>query len=226
MAILIAVPDDGEAQEMMVGLGALGFACERTPTGAMALTLASTCEALIADTVLPDMPGLELAQKLREEGLSTPLILLEHQCSPERRALGLEAGADDFLCKPFALLELAARLRALIRRSRMPSRARYLAVADLVWEPDLRRVSRVGQRLDLTPMEYALLSLLLERLGQVVSREEMALALWGGGKELPELRSPNALDAQVRRLRAKVDGPFSLPLLRTLRGKGMKIEAR
>jgi DNA-binding response OmpR family regulator len=225
MAVLIAAPDDGEAQAIIEGLGAHGIACERTPSAIQALARASACEALVAEMELPDLQGLDLARRWRSQGHGRPLILLGAPCSPEHRAAGLEAGADDFVCRPFTLPELAARLRALIRRSHMPSRNRRLGVADLVWEPDQRRVSRGGKRLDLTPKEYALLTLLLERPGEVVSRGDMARALWGCSEERPEWRSPNALDAQVRRLRAKVDGPFDRPLLLTFRGQGMRLDS-
>jgi two-component system copper resistance phosphate regulon response regulator CusR len=226
MAILIAEPDEAEARRMIEGLAREGFRCEWAKTGPEALAGASACEALIAEIALPGLSGMELVVRLRESGITTPLIFVTALCTPEHRVRGLEAGADDYLCKPFTLPELAARLRALIRRSRMPSRLRRVGVADLVWEPDVRRVHRGDHRLDLTPKEYTLLALLLERPGQVVSREEMALALWGGEKHRPDLRSPNALDAQIRRLRAKVDDPFDHPLLHTQRGRGLVIEVR
>ncbi len=226
MAILIAEPDEAEALRMIEGLTSEGFICERAKSGPEALVRASNYEALVAEIALPGLPGMDLVRRLRGSGITTPLIFVSTLCTPEHRVRGLEAGADDYLCKPFTLNELAARLRALIRRSRMPSRPRRVGVADLVWEPDLRRVNRGDRRLDLTPKEYTLLALLLEQQGQVVSRDEMALALWGGEKNRPELRSPNALDAQIRRLRAKVDGPSERPLLHTQRGRGMVVEAR
>ncbi|MCC6514252.1 MAG: response regulator transcription factor [Geothrix sp.] len=226
MVVLIAEPDEAEARRMLEGLTSEGFLCEWARTGPEALARASACEALVAEIALPGVSGMDLVGRLRDSGITTPLIFVTALCTPEHRVRGLEAGADDYLCKPFTLPELAARLRALIRRSRMPSRVRRVGVADLVWEPDLRRVHRGEQRLDLTPKEYTLLALLLERPGQVVSREEMALALWGGEKHRPDLRSPNALDAQIRRLRAKVDDPFDRPLLHTQRGRGLVIEVR
>jgi two-component system copper resistance phosphate regulon response regulator CusR len=226
MAILLAEPDDAEARRMLEALAAEGFECERVATGIAALDRAPACEALVAEIALPGLPGLELVRRLRNSGITTPLIFVTALCDPEHRVRGLEAGGDDYLGRPFAMAELVARLRALIRRSRMPPRPRQVGLADLVWEPDHRRVTRGGRRLDLTPKEYALLTLLLARPGQVVSRDEMALALWSGGRQRPELRSPNALDAQVRRLRAKVDGPFPVPLLQTVRGQGLMIESR
>jgi DNA-binding response OmpR family regulator len=226
MAILIAEPDEAEAQRILQGLTQEGFTCERVETGLLALTRASTCEALVAEIALPELPGLELARRLRKAGITTPLIFISALCTPEHRVRGLEAGADDYLCKPFTLAELSARVRALVRRSRMPSRPQRVLLGDLTWEPDRRQVSRAGERLDLTPKEYALLSLLLERVGQVVSREVIASALWGAGKDRPDHRSPNAMDAQVRRLRAKVGGPFARPLLHTLRGQGLMLEVR
>lgn len=226
MAILIAEPNKAEAQQMLQGLSAHGFTCELAETGPQALARAAGCEALVAEVALPGLSGLDLARRLRLGGITTPLIFVSSLCAPEHRVLGLEAGADDYLCKPFTLPELSARLRALIRRSRMPSRPLRVQVGDLIWEPERRSVSRAGTSLDLTPKEYAVLSLLLEHAGQVVHRDTIALALWGAGKDLPDLRSPNAMDAQVRRLRAKLDGPFGQPLLHTLRGQGLMLEAR
>jgi two-component system copper resistance phosphate regulon response regulator CusR len=225
MTILIAEPNDAEARRMIEALEAEGFVCEQAATGTLALARASTCEALVAEIALPGLAGPDLARRLRAGGITTPLIFVTALCDPEHKVKGLEAGADDYLGKPFAMAELVARLRALIRRSRMPSRPRRLGIADLVWEPDHRRVTRGGQRLDLTPKEYALLALLLERPGQVVSRDEIALALWSGGRARADLRSPNALDALVRRLRAKVDSPFDQALIQTMRGQGLMLEA-
>ena len=170
MVVLIAEPDEAEARRMLEGLTSEGFLCEWARTGPEALARASACEALVAEIALPGVSGMDLVGRLRDSGITTPLIFVTALCTPEHRVRGLEAGADDYLCKPFTLPELAARLRALIRRSRMPSRVRRVGVADLVWEPDLRRVHRGEQRLDLTPKEYTLLALLLERPGQVVSR--------------------------------------------------------
>lgn len=226
MAILIAEPDEAEAQRMLQGLRLEGFTCDRVESGQLALARAGASEALVAEVALPVLPGLELAKRLRKDGITTPLLFISSLCTPEHRVAGLEAGADDYLCKPFALAELSARLKALIRRSRMPARPLRLLLGDLIWEPDRRQVYRAGERLDLTPKEYLILALLLERVGQVVSREAIAQTLWGAGKERPDLRSPNAMDAQVRRLRAKVDGPFGQPLLHTLRGQGLMIEVR
>ena len=226
MAILIAEPDEAEARKMVEGLTSEGFSCERAASGHDALARASACEGMITNITLPDLPGLDLVRRLRDSGITTPLIFVTDLCTPEHRVRGLEAGADDYINRPFTMPELAARLRALIRRSRMPARPRRLGMADLVWEPDLRRVSRGDHRLDLTPKEYALLALLLEHQGQLVSREEVSMILWGREKNRPDLRSPNALDAQVRRLRAKVDGPFDRPLIHTLRGQGLMLEAR
>lgn len=226
MAILIAEPDEAEAQRMLQGLRLEGFTCERVASGPLALARAGASEALVAEVALPGLPGLELARRLRKDGITTPLLFVSSLCSPEHRVTGLEAGADDYLCKPFALAELSARLKALIRRSRMPARPLRLLLGDLIWEPDRRQVYRAGERLDLTPKEYLILALLLERVGQVVSREAIAQTLWGAGKERPDVRSPNAMDAQVRRLRAKVDAPFGQPLLHTLRGQGLMIEVR
>jgi len=224
MSILIAEPDERESLRLLEGLTSEGFTCERSASAHDALARASAFEALISEIALPGLPGLEMARRLREAGITTPLIFVSALCAPEHRVRGLEAGADDYLCKPVSLPELSARLRALIRRSRMPPRPKRIVLADLVWEPELRRVVRANHRLELTPKEYALLALLLERHGLVVSREDIVLALWGHARNRSDPHSPNTLDAQVRRLRAKLDGPFDKPLLQTLRGQGLRID--
>lgn len=167
-----------------------------------------------------------MVRHMREAGIATPVLFVSALCSAEQRVRGLEAGADDYLDKPYAMAELVARVRALIRRLAPSLAGRAQRVADLVWDPTRRRIERDGQRLELTPKEFAVLTLLLERRGQIVSREELGRILWGGSLERPALRSPNAMDAMIRRLRSKVDTPFARPLIHTCRGQGLILEAR
>ena len=226
MSILLVEPDRQEAERLAAGLAKEGFACAWSADGQGILNHTGSLSALVMELALPEGSGLDLIRSLRKGQADLPVLIHAARCSSEDRVLGLEAGADDFLCKPCTVAELAARLRAVLRRRRPRPRQGRIRLADLVWEPALRRVSRGGKRLDLTPKEYALLALLLEHRGEVVERDRLALALWGASREgLPEVRSPNALDAQIRRLRAKLDVPGSLPLLHTLRGQGLIIES-
>lgn len=226
MAILIADPDDREALRLQAGLALEGFRTERVADGSTAEVRAPQTELLVAEVDLPGLGGLDLVRHLRDRKVGTAVIFHATRASAEDRARGLEAGADDFLAKPCATVELAARIRAVLRRCHPAVPLSRVQIADLVWEPDHRLIHRGSRRLDLTVKEYALAALLLERHGQPVHREDMAMALWGSGQAKPDLRSPNALDAQVRRLRAKLDGPGEPPLLHTLRGVGLVLEAR
>lgn len=226
MAILIADPDHREALRLQAGLAAEGLLSECVPDGREALARAGGAEALIAEVDLPGLPGLDLVRRLRDRHPALPILLHAALAAPEDRARGLEAGADDYLSKPCATMELAARIRAVLRRCRAMGPPVQIEVGDLVWEPGARRILRAGRRLDLTVKEYALAALLLEHRGQPVGRQEMAKALWGAGQARPDFRSPNALDAQVRRLRAKLDPPDLPPLLHTLRGIGLMLDAR
>jgi two-component system copper resistance phosphate regulon response regulator CusR len=180
-----------------------------------------TFDALVVDIMLPGFSGLELVSRLRRKGIQVPVLFLSAKGAIEDRIRGLEEGADDYLVKPFALPELVARLRALLRRGAMPSKDR-VQVGDLVWEPAQRRISRLGKRVDLTPKEYALATLLLRSPGEVVTREQMGRAVWG----LSCVVDPNALDVQVLRLRKKLDDPYPLKLIHTLRGVGLVLESR
>jgi two-component system copper resistance phosphate regulon response regulator CusR len=226
MTVLIVDPDSQEAERLAAGLAAEGFKCEWTEDGAEALRRAPSLGALVMELALPGRSGLDIIRSLREHHLFVPVIFHAAHCGPEERVRGLEAGADDFLSKPCTVAELAARLRAVLRRRQPALRLARIRVADLLWEPRLRRVSRSGRRIDLTPKEYALVALLLEHRGEVVSRELIAQALWCQSPGHAEIRSTNAMDVQIRRLRAKLDGPFATPLLHTLRGLGLVIEAR
>ena len=226
MTVLIVEPDSQEADRLAVGLSAEGFTCEWTEDGTEALRRAPSMGALVMESTLPGLSGLDVVRSLREHHLSVPVIFHAARCSPDDRVRGLEAGADHFLSKPCTIPELAARIRAVLRRRQPASRLARIRVADLLWEPALRRVSRSGHRIDLTPKEYALVALLLDHRGEVVSRELIAQALWCQSPGHVEIRSTNAMDVQIRRLRAKLDGPFATPLLHTLRGLGLVIESR
>jgi two-component system copper resistance phosphate regulon response regulator CusR len=150
------------------------------------------------------------------------VLFLSAKGSTEDRIRGLNEGGDDYLVKPYALAEVLARVRALLRRSSGAMVSSQVKVADLVWEPTHRRITRDGRRIDLTPKEYALAALLLQNRGEVVSRAQIAQAVWG----MDVVVDGNAVDVQVRRLRLKLDEPFPVKLVHTLRGVGVVLEAR
>jgi DNA-binding response OmpR family regulator len=175
-------------------------------------------DAVVLDVMLPKMNGFELAKKLRQERVSTPVLMLTAKDAVQDVVRGLDAGADDYLTKPFTFNELLARLRALQRRSTSRPQNR-LQVADLILDPESREVSRAGVPIILTRTEYSLLERLMYRAGKVVPRHTLIEAVWGFDREIEE----NTLDAFVRLLRHKID-PEGLPkLILTVRGVGYMI---
>jgi two-component system copper resistance phosphate regulon response regulator CusR len=223
MRILIVEDEPKTGNHLRVGLTEAGFEPSLFADGPSALdaALLDSFDALVVDIILPGFSGLDLVSRLRRKGVQSPVLFLSAKGALEDRVRGLEGGGDDYLVKPFALPELVARMRALLRRGAPPSTDR-VQVGDLVWEPAQRRVSRLGERVDLTPKEYALAVLLLRHPGEVVTRDQMAQAVWG----LTCVADANALDVQVRRLRKKLDEPYPLKLIHTLRGVGLVLESR
>jgi len=164
------------------------------------------------------MNGFELAAKLRRENVATPVVMLTAKDSVPDVVRGLDAGADDYLTKPFSFNELLARLRAVQRRSTPRSQNR-LQVADLTLDPESREVSRGGISITLTPTEYSLLERLMYRAGKVVPRHSLIELVWGFDREIEE----NTLDVFVRLLRNKVDREGMPKLIATVRGVGYMI---
>ena len=175
-------------------------------------------DAIVLDIMLPRMNGFELAAKLRRENVATPVVMLTAKDSVPDVVRGLDAGADDYLTKPFSFNELLARLRAVQRRSTPRSQNR-LQVADLTLDPESREVSRGGISITLTPTEYSLLERLMYRAGKVVPRHSLIESVWGFDREIEE----NTLDVFVRLLRNKVDREGMPKLIATVRGVGYMI---
>jgi two-component system response regulator MprA len=175
-------------------------------------------DAIVLDIMLPRMNGFELAAKLRRENVATPVVMLTAKDSVPDVVRGLDAGADDYLTKPFSFNELLARLRAVQRRSTPRSQNR-LQVADLTLDPESREVSRGGISITLTPTEYSLLERLMYRAGKVVPRHSLIELVWGFDREIEE----NTLDVFVRLLRNKVDREGMPKLIATVRGVGYMI---
>lgn len=221
MSILIVEDEPRTAQELRSGLERSGFEAVVTESGEAALGMPqlASFEAMVVDVMLPGMSGLELVKRLRETGARVPVLFLSARGGLEDRLLGLEMGGDDYLAKPYSILEVVARLHVLTRRSGRDHSER-VEVADLLWEPEARRITRSGHRIDLGPKEYAIMSLLLQNRGKVVPRRQLIQAAWG----LEGTVDTNAVDAQILRLRRKVDDPFPVKLLRTLRGVGLMLD--
>jgi two-component system copper resistance phosphate regulon response regulator CusR len=221
--ILIVEDQARTSRELQAGLEAAGMASRVAATGEEALHLiaAETFDAMVVDVMLPGVSGLNLVRRLRDQNQTIPAIFLSAKGDLEDRLQGLEAGGDDYLAKPYSILEVTARLRSITRRVQATS-PKVHQVADLLWDPQSRRITRSGTRLDLTPKEYALMTLLLEHPGQVVARSQMVQAVWG----LQCAVDPNAVDVQILRLRRKVDGPYPVKLIHTLRGVGLVLEPR
>ena len=175
-------------------------------------------DAVVLDVMLPKMNGLDLARKLRQERIATPVLMLTAKDSVPDVVRGLDAGADDYLTKPFSFNELLARLRAVQRRATSRPENR-LQVGDLILEPESREVSRAGVPITLTRTEYSLLERLMYRAGKVVPRHTLIESVWGFDREIED----NTLDAFVRLLRQKVDREGLPKLILTVRGVGYMI---
>jgi two-component system copper resistance phosphate regulon response regulator CusR len=177
-------------------------------------------DLLVIDCMLPDGDGRMLCRDLRARGNGTPVLLLTAKGSTADKVLGLDSGADDYLTKPFDFGELLARVRALGRRRTAPL-LQPLAVADLWIDPAMRRVTRSGQAIKLTPKEYQLLEFLARRSGQVVTRTEILEQVW----ELHFDPGSNVVDVVIKILRDKVDRQFEPKLIQTVRGVGYTLSA-
>jgi two-component system copper resistance phosphate regulon response regulator CusR len=182
---------------------------------------AEVFDLVVLDLMLPGRGGLEILQTLRKRQIQTPVLILTARDGIEDRVLGLDLGADDYLVKPFALPELLARIRALLRRGR-PSEVLRLKAGDLELDVATRRAVRGDRQLDLTAREFELLEYLLRHNGHLVSREMLAREVW---KE-PRRATPldNVIDVQMARLRKKVDTEGGPRLIHTLRGVGFVLK--
>ncbi len=176
-------------------------------------------DALILDVMLPGRDGLEIARRLRAARIAAPILMLTARDALHDRLRGFDAGADDYLAKPFAFEELLARLRAIMRRT--GAAADQLVVGDLVLDDRAHEVTRAGRTIDLSPKEYALLEYLMRHPGQVLSRTLIMERVWDYGSDA----FANVVDVTIRRLRKAVDEGFEGPLIHTVRGVGYKIKA-
>lgn len=222
MRVLIVEDEPEMAQLLAKGLREEQFEISLARDGRTALekTAETSFDVILLDVMLPQMNGLEVARRLRHREQDTPVLMLTARDSVPDIINGLNAGADDYLTKPFSFLELLARVRALARRREI-RRKNVLEIADLVLDVTSLRVFRKGQEIHLSHTEYRLLELLVRNSGRVVSRQEILTKIWGPGREVTE----NTLDAFVRLLRKKIDQNSELKLLHTHRGFGYSAEA-
>jgi two-component system, OmpR family, copper resistance phosphate regulon response regulator CusR len=217
--ILLVEDERKLAEAVAEGLQGEGYAVTLSPSGEHALSSLRRqhIDLILLDVMLPGRSGFEVLADMRRGGFKMPVLILTSRDSIDDRVLGLDAGADDYLVKPFAFPELLARVRALMRR-KLPAAFPPLQIADLTLELDGRTASRGGKKLELTAREFDLLEYLLQNRGTVVSREMLAREVWKQVMRYTPL--DNVIDVQITRLRRKLDGEFPKKLLHTVRGVG------
>ena len=217
-SVLVAEDDRAVRDSVVRALSFEGYDVLAAPDGSEAIqrVLNDKPDAIVLDVMMPHVDGLEVARRLRSAGVRTPILMLTARVQVSDRVAGLDAGADDYLVKPFALPELLARLRALMRRTSFTAGAETLRVADLVLDPSTRVVTRAGRPLDLTKTEFALLELLMMNAGLVLSRSQIYEQVW----DYDFGPTSNSLEVYIGYLRRKTGEPR---LIHTVRGVGYVI---
>jgi two-component system, OmpR family, response regulator len=222
MRILVVEDEPKMARLLCRGLTERGDVVRVSPTGGDAVDEATVgdFDVVLLDVMLPDMDGFEVCRRLRGESVWTPVLMLTARNAVEDRIHGLDAGADDYLAKPFSLEELLARIRALVRRGSV-ARPAVLSVGDLTLDPASRRVWRGEHEITLSAKELALLETFMRRPEQVLSRDQLLDHAWDIAYE----NRSNVVDVYVRYLRRKIDWPFDRRTLETVRGVGYRLTA-
>jgi len=223
MKVLVAEDDERLAALLRQALGEAGWDVETVGDGrsayGRALPGGTPYDVLLLDRMLPGLDGTTVCRRLRELGVSTPVLMLTARSAVRDRIDGLDAGADDYLPKPFDVDELLARLRALRRRASTDT-AGVVEVGGLVVDPAARRVTRDGSVIELSAREFDILHLLVSRAGSAVTRLTILDEVWDGETDL---RS-NVIDVHLAAIRAKIDRPFGTQTITTLRGAGYRVE--
>ena len=223
MSNALVIEDDQVTAEIIVAeLQRHGFSSKWAATGrdGLALAIAGGYDAITLDRMLPDFDGLTIVSTLRSLGIQTPVLMISALSDVDERVLGLRAGGDDYLTKPFASDEMAARVEVLLRRkSTVKEFETALRVADLELNLISREASRAEQPLSLLPTEYKLLEFLMRNTGQILSRMMIFEEVWGYHFD----PGTNLIDVHIGRLRKKIDPPGLTPLIRTVRGSGYVI---
>ena len=218
MKLLLIEDDDTTANYVVSGLREEGHVVDRLADGREGLIQASVnaYDLLIVDRMLPGLDGLSLVKTLRGAKVKAPILFLTAMDGIDDRVEGLNAGADDYLVKPFSFAELSARINALARRPQLAAETTSLKVADLEMDLIRRTVMRAGQRIDLQPREFSLLEFLMRRAGRVQTRTMLLEGVWDFHFD-PQT---NVVETHISRLRAKIDKPFDVELIHTIRGAG------
>jgi two-component system, OmpR family, response regulator len=219
---VLVVEDATRLRELVLGrLREQGYAADGAGTGAEAVerAMAGSYDAIVLDLRLPDGDGLDVCSRLRGAGCGSPILMLTARDALADRVGGLDAGADDYMTKPFGFDELFARLRALTRRG-VFERPADLCVGDLRVDPAARTAARGDTPIELTAREFALLEYLMRHRGVALSRTRLIEAVWDGTFR----GDPNIVDVYVRRLRDRIDRPFGRATLQTVRGVGYRLE--
>jgi two-component system OmpR family response regulator len=220
---VLVVEDERKLGELLRrGLGEEGYATDLADRGEEALWMAQAVayDAIVLDVMLPGADGFEICRRLRADGVWSPVLMLTARDAVDDRVSGLDAGADDYLAKPFAFEELLARLRALTRRAPL-ERPAVLESGDLRLDPGAHRAWRGDQELDLSAKEFALLELFMRRPGLTLSRTQLLDGAWDMAFE----SRSNVVDVYVRYLREKIDRPFGRDSIETIRGVGYRLRA-
>jgi two-component system OmpR family response regulator len=222
MRVLIVDDDDKLADLIRRGLVADGMTVDVSTSGEDGLwrAAATRYDAIVLDVMMPGIDGITMCRRLRADDVWAPVLLLTARDAIEDRVAGLDAGADDYLVKPFAFPELAARLRALGRRGR-GERPVVLRAGELELDPAAHRVRRGETDIDLSPKEYALLYALMNQAGQVLDRFDLLERAWDGEYE----NRSNVIDVYISYLRQKIDKPFGTDSIQTIRGVGYRLRA-
>jgi two-component system copper resistance phosphate regulon response regulator CusR len=221
MRILVVEDEKRIADFLTRGLQGAGYAVDPAPDGATALNLvaATDYDLVILDLMLPDLDGLKVLERIRARKSGPPVLILSARGAVDDRVKGLETGADDYLTKPFAFVELLARVRALLRRGQ-PAPER-LQVADLIVDVMRRKVHRDGESIELAPKEFGILEYMMRNKGRPLSRTMIVEHVW----DMDYDGLTNIVDVYIRHLRSKIDDRYQTKLIQTVRGIGYMIEA-